>query len=109
MNTKEEAFGGVLVASFLITLTLVILVIWSPASYVLGKWQNYWENKDDVHIQMTPANSEQSKMFNAYDDCAKRAPFPSTTLASSTNNDSYETYDCYYIPYKKLKKFEQIK
>lgn len=44
---SEEIGGGISVASLLFTLGVLILFLYSPVAHYLGKWGDYWDNRDN--------------------------------------------------------------
>ena len=119
--------GGVFVTVFFVTTVILLLLLWSPVSHYLGKWNNYWNDKNDEYKPNISSYSDEKVedekrlkneiKWKKYDiavaDCEKRAEkkFNSRIVSSyatstsfSDGKSTYETYDCYGIPYQKLNK-----
>ncbi len=106
IQTKEEIGFGVLGVTMVTTSILFLCLLWSPASYYLGKWSDYWENKDYVQTNI-PWTQADTNLNNAEKDCFVRTAnyFGTnkiTATASSTSDDN-STYDCYGVKFTKIK------
>ena len=111
LSKKQEVGGGLVVASFVIFFILIVLFIFSPVSYYLEKWDNYWNNKKTIPLQLSQSSEEYEIYHKAYkkadNDCDIRTKsyFNSSIISSyaSSTSENYETYDCYGVKYTKIK------
>lgn len=91
---------------FIVTCLLILLVLFAvaPVGHILGQWFDWWDSSETMTFGDS-ANSE--RYFDASKDCSTKARkyFGSRNVesyASSTNDSTYKTYDCYGIEYTKI-------
>lgn len=110
-SKTEEVGGGLLVASTFVSLGILVIFIWSPASFYLGKWSNYWDAKNDqpegqVNIVDFKDNIVEDNDGKAEDACFSRAQqyFKTSEVnsAASSTSPDYSTYDCYGVKLSKI-------
>lgn len=68
-KTKKE----VSVDAFCITLGILILVLWSPVSYYLGKWSNWWDGEATIQLIGNYPNENLRIETENEKECRRRA------------------------------------
>ncbi len=68
MNKKEEVAGGLVVATFFVSIAILIMFLRAPVGYYLGKWNGLFEDKNVITYNSYP---EYQDKINGYGNAIK--------------------------------------
>lgn len=109
VSKKEEVGGGLFVASIIISLIILVCLVFAPASYYLGKWNDYWDDTTFSKIQTKNESADAEARWNRYVEaekvCSKKAKIyfnSSYTHSMTSSSDKYITYECVGVKLTKI-------
>lgn len=104
-NNKDAVILAVFLVSLVTLILITINIIWTPVSFYLDEWDDYWREKSYDNSQESWVSTNQRHYWAALDVCEKKIGKSlgnEEFITSATSTDDYKTYDCLYLKYTKL-------
>lgn len=111
-NKKDDTLGpfesGIFFGTILLLIVVLIIFLWSPVSYYLGKWNNYWNSNiasSEISFEDRIYDSNRWKAVHNCNDKASKLWGENSfySVSASSTSEDFSTYDCYGIKYTLIK------